>query len=122
MTVAATTTSDVSNQPTKDEGHATHLMKVTLAFVLVLLAVSIFLLVKVINLQHQVSHLSNQVSHLSASTATGAPDPRIDDLCRFVGIWAAKSKVTLTTIFPSTAITGCETQADEAYHSVIAGH
>ena len=121
MALATDRSPGVTEPPATNFADTAYLLKMTLAFVVVLLAVVIFLVVKVINLEHQASDLSGQVSDLSASTATGAPDPRIDDLCRFIGIWAAKSKVTLTTMFPSTAITGCETQADDAYHSVIAG-
>jgi hypothetical protein len=82
--------------------------------VAVLVVLVMVLLVKVNTLQGQVDMVE-----LTASSAQPADvpvdDPRLDDVCRFIAVWAARSGVSIDQLFPGTTVGTCEQTATDGY-------
>jgi hypothetical protein len=86
-----------------------------LGAVVVLLVV---LVVRVGTLQQQVDDLTNNVASLGAAPAVDASGETSDDVCRFLGAWAAKNDVDLGKVFTDPTVTPCETTAMATYSAV----
>ena len=84
---------------------------------MILLVAVVVLIVKVFALQHDVAALRGQASALS----TVDPSVNSNELatCRMLGALAAKSQVTLESLFPWPTTSACEAAATEGYHQAL---
>ncbi len=82
-----------------------------------LVVLVVVLLVKVNTLQDQVDLVEATASGAQQPADMTVGDPRLDDVCRFIGVWAARSGVTIDQLFPGATVGACEQTATDAYHA-----
>lgn len=120
--VAMTLTEDQSLpraiEPKPGSSVLTKLITVAIASGILLIAL-VVLLVKVSQLQDDVTllqHTQDAGHVVSIDPQTAASEA---DVCRLLGALAAKSNLTLTSLFPDSTVGACEQAATEGYHQAL---
>ncbi len=96
------------------------------ALIVVLVGVSVILLIAVGVLIVKMNALQDDVAALRTQTnsvSTLPVDPEANsnelDTCRLLGALAAKSKLTLASLFPDSTVGACEAAASDGYHQAL---
>ena len=77
------------------------------------------LVVRVGTLQQQVDDLNTNVGGLESTVSNGSSSVDTpEDVCRFLGAWAATNHVDLTKVFTDPTVSDCATTAMATYSAV----